>query len=85
MINERHPARDGFDGEIHLPESIDREFLSAALQYAIENKVEFGMFRDDGKIILAFNGGDEEYMPSRWRDRRWHIGLEPHRDGGDDD
>jgi hypothetical protein len=35
-----------FDAEIHLPDDISREFLSAALLSAIDNKVDFGLFHD---------------------------------------
>ncbi|MBY2924452.1 hypothetical protein HF259_23925 [Rhizobium leguminosarum] len=65
-----------FDAEVHLPADISCEFLSAALLWAIDNKVDFGLFHEAGKIIIAHSGGDEIYLPSRWSDKRWHIGLE---------
>ncbi|MGV4797431.1 hypothetical protein ACS4RS_033480 (plasmid) [Rhizobium sp. F40D2] len=68
--------RGNFDAEVHLPADISREFLSAALLWAIEHKVDFGLFHEAGKIIIAHFGGDEIYLPSRWSDKRWHIGLE---------
>ncbi|MEX2697503.1 hypothetical protein [Rhizobium mongolense] len=68
--------RSSFDAEVHLPKEISREFLSAALLWAIDNKVDFGLFHEAGKIIIAHFGGDEIYLPSRWSDKRWHIGLE---------
>jgi hypothetical protein len=74
--SHRNPLREHFDGEVHLPETISKEFLSAALLWAIENKVEFGVFHEPKKIVIAFFGGDEQYLPSRWSDKRWHIGLE---------
>ena len=68
--------RGSFDAEVHLPKEISREFLSAALLWAIDNKVDFGLFHEDDKIIIAHFGGDEIHLPSRWSDKRWHIGLE---------
>jgi hypothetical protein len=68
--------REPFDGEIHLPATISKEFLSTALLWAIENEVEFGIFREPDKIVIAYFYGDEEFLPSRWSDRRWHIGEE---------
>ncbi|GAJ95634.1 hypothetical protein [Rhizobium rhizogenes] len=68
--------RSSFDAEVHLPKEISREFLSAALLLAIDNKVDFGLFHEGDKIIIAHFGGDEIYLPSRWSDKRWHIGLE---------
>ena len=68
--------RGSFDTAVHLPADISREFLSAALLWAIESKVDFGLFHEAGKIIIAHFGGDEIYLPSRWSDKRWHIGLE---------
>lgn len=65
-----------FDAEVHLPTDISPEFLSAALLWAIQNKVDFGLFHEADRIIIAHFGGDEIYLPSRWSDRRWHIGLE---------
>ncbi|WP_041699184.1 hypothetical protein [Allorhizobium ampelinum] len=73
---QRNPIRDGFDAEIHLPSTISKEFLSAALLWAIENKAEFGVFHDPQQIVFAFLGGHSHYMPSRWSDKRWHIGRE---------
>lgn len=71
-------VREDFDAEVHLPANISREFLSAALLRAIENKVDLGLFHEANKIIIAHFGGDEIYLPSRWSDKRWHIG---HEDG----
>lgn len=68
--------RGHFDAEVHLPADISREFLSTALLWAIDNKVDFGLFHEPGKIIIAHFGGDETYLPSRWSDKLWHIGLE---------
>ncbi|NKL23566.1 hypothetical protein [Rhizobium leguminosarum] len=68
--------RRNFDAEVHLPADISREFLSAALLWAIDNKVDFGLFQEANEIIIAHFGGDEIYLPSRWSDKRWHIGLE---------
>lgn len=68
--------RHNFDAEVHLPADIPREFLSAALLFAIENKVDFGLFHAVDRIIIAHFGGDEIYLPSRWSDKRWHIGVE---------
>ncbi|KEA03065.1 MULTISPECIES: hypothetical protein [Rhizobium/Agrobacterium group] len=68
--------RGNFDAEVHLPADISREFLSAALLWAIDNKVDFGLFHEGDKIIIAHFGGDEIYLPSRWSDKQWHIGLE---------
>ncbi|MBB4581557.1 hypothetical protein GGE45_003905 [Rhizobium aethiopicum] len=68
--------RGNFDAEVHLPADISREFLSTALLCAIENRVDFGLFHEAGKIVIAHFGGDEIYLPSRWSDKRWHIGLE---------
>ncbi|MBY5503474.1 hypothetical protein HFO82_33445 [Rhizobium leguminosarum] len=65
-----------FDAEVHLPADISREFLSAALLWAVDNKVDFGLFHEASEIIIAHFGGDEIYLPSRWSDKRWHIGLE---------
>ncbi|MCA2380120.1 hypothetical protein ATU3C_25625 [Agrobacterium genomosp. 3 str. RTP8] len=77
--------RGNFDAEVHLPADISREFLSAALLWAIDNKVDFGLFHEAGKIIIAHFGRDEIYLPSRWSDKRWHIGLEGNErfDSGD--
>ncbi|MBY3252201.1 hypothetical protein HFO14_28640 [Rhizobium laguerreae] len=77
--------RRNFDAEVHLPADISREFLSAALLWAIDNKVDFGLFHEAGRIIIAHFGGDEIYLPSRWSDKRWHIGLEGNEpfDSGD--
>lgn len=68
--------RGSFDAEAHLPADISRDFLSAALDWAIANKVDFGLFHEAGEIIIAHFGGDEIYLPSLWSDKRWHIGLE---------
>lgn len=68
--------RSSFDAEVHLPKEISREFLSAALLWAIDNKVDFGLFHEADKIIIAHFGGDEINLPFRWSDKRWHIGLE---------
>jgi len=68
--------RRNFDAEVHLPADISREFLSAALLWAIDNKVDFGLFQEADEIIIAHFGGDEIYLPSRWSDKRWHTGLE---------
>ncbi|MBY3033632.1 hypothetical protein HF265_31875 [Rhizobium leguminosarum] len=68
--------RHNFDAEVHLPFDIPREFLSAALLFAIDNKVDFGLFHEADRIIIAYFGGDEIYLPSRWSDKRWHIGVE---------
>lgn len=68
--------RANFDAEVHLPAEISREFLSAALLWAIENKVDCGLFHGADEIIIAHFGGDEIYLPSRWSDKRWHIGVE---------
>ncbi|MBY5378960.1 hypothetical protein [Rhizobium leguminosarum] len=68
--------RGNFDAEVHLPADISRAFLSAALLWAIENKVDFGLFHEAGKITISYFGGDENYLPSRWSDKRLHIGLE---------
>lgn len=68
--------RSSFDAEVHLPKEISREFLSTALLWAIDNKVDFGLFHEAGKIIIAHFGGDEIHLPSRWSDKRWHFGLE---------
>ncbi|WP_245269812.1 hypothetical protein M728_005364 (plasmid) [Ensifer sp. WSM1721] len=35
-----------FDAEVHVPGDISREFLSAALLYAIDHKAEFGLFHE---------------------------------------
>ncbi|MBX4899725.1 MULTISPECIES: hypothetical protein [Rhizobium] len=68
--------RSSFDAEVHLPADMSREFLSAALLWAIDNKVDFGLFHEACKIIIAHFGGDEIHLPSRWSDKQWHIGLE---------
>lgn len=68
--------RRNFDAEVQLPAEISREFLSAALLWATEKKVDFGLFHEADKIIIAHFGGDEVHLPSRWSDKRWHIGLE---------
>ncbi|AUW47685.1 hypothetical protein [Rhizobium leguminosarum] len=68
--------RRNFDAEVHLPADISRKFLSAALLWAVDNKVDFGLFHEASEIIIAHFGGDEIYLPSRWSDKRWHIGLE---------
>ncbi|MGR9209450.1 hypothetical protein ACU8OG_36930 (plasmid) [Rhizobium leguminosarum] len=68
--------RRNFDAEVHLPADISREFLSAALLWAVDNKVDFGLFHEASEIIIAHFGGDEIYLPSQWSDKRWHIGLE---------
>ncbi|MGZ2384584.1 hypothetical protein [Rhizobium leguminosarum] len=68
--------RHNFDAEVHLPADIPREFLSAALLFAIDKKVDFGLFHQAERIIIAYFGGDEIYLPSRWSDKRWHIGVE---------
>ncbi|PDS63012.1 hypothetical protein CO653_24335 [Rhizobium anhuiense] len=68
--------RRNFDAEVHLPADISHEFLSAALLWAIDNKVDFGLFQEADEIIIAHFGGDDIYLPSRWFDKRWHIGLE---------
>ncbi|WP_246740166.1 hypothetical protein, partial [Rhizobium anhuiense] len=68
--------RRNFDAEVHLPADISREFLSAALLWAVDNKVDFGLFHEASEIIIAHFGGDEIYLPSRWSDKRWHTGLE---------
>lgn len=71
-----NPLREHFDGEVRLPATISKEFLSAALLFAIENNVEFGVFHEPKKIVIAFFGGDEQHLPSRSSDKRWHIGQE---------
>jgi hypothetical protein len=79
--------RRNFDAEVHLPAEISREFLSAALLWAIENKVNFGVLHEADQIMIAHFGGDEIHLPSRWSDSRWHIGLEdrePFFDPGED-
>ena len=76
QLNWLESLRRNFDAEVHLPADISREFLSAALLRAIDNKVDFALFHEAGKIIIAHFGGDETYLPSRWSDKRWHIGLE---------
>lgn len=68
--------RRNFDAEVHLPADISREFLSAVLLWAIDNKVDFGLFHEADEIIIAHFGADEIYLPSRWSDKRWHIGPE---------
>ena len=62
--------RRNFDAEVHLPADISREFLSAALLWAIDNKVDFGLFHEADKIIIAHFGGDEINLPFRWSDKR---------------
>lgn len=74
--DDRQAARAFFDVEVHLPVGIDKAFLSAALLYAIENKVEFAVFHEPGKIVIAYDPANTEFMPSRWSDKRWHIGSE---------
>lgn len=74
--DDRQGARTFFDVEVHLPVGIDKAFLSAALLYAIENKVEFAVFHEPGKIVIAYDPAGTEFMPSRWSDKRWHIGSE---------
>lgn len=76
LLNWLESLRRHFDAEVHLPADISREFLSAALLWAIDNKVDFGLFHEADQIIIAHFGGDEIYLPSRWSDKRWHIGLE---------
>ncbi|WP_244563706.1 hypothetical protein [Ensifer aridi] len=71
------PARAMFDAEIHLPASIDRQFLAVVLVAAAEKKVDFGLFHEEGKIIIAHYGGDEDHLPSLWSDGCWHFGREP--------
>ncbi|WP_454858542.1 hypothetical protein [Rhizobium binxianense] len=86
-LDDRDDARRGYDVEIHLPARIDRTFLAAALLHAIDNKVAFAVFHEKNKIVIGYDPADEDYMPSRWSDRRWHIGRED-RDPGffpDDD
>ena len=68
--------REPFDGEIHLPATISKEFLSTALLWAIETKVEFGVFHEPDTIVIAHFFGDEQFLPSRRTDKRWQIGLE---------
>ncbi|WP_246763635.1 hypothetical protein [Rhizobium sp. 007] len=41
-----------FDAEVHLPTDISPEFLSAALLWAIQNKVDFGLFHEADRIII---------------------------------
>ncbi|MGO7042125.1 hypothetical protein ACCS60_27635 [Rhizobium acaciae] len=72
----RNSVREDFDAEVHLPAKISKEFLSAALLWAVKNEVEFGIFHEPNKIVISFLGGDEHFMPSRWSDKRWHIGEE---------
>lgn len=69
-------ARGYFDGEVHLPVTVSKEFLTKALQYLVEKKVEFGLFHDLNKIVIAHFGGDEDHLPSLWSDGYWRIGRE---------
>ncbi|WP_244489901.1 MULTISPECIES: hypothetical protein [unclassified Rhizobium] len=62
--------RSSFDAEVHLPKEISREFLSASLLWAIDNMVDFRLFHEGDKIVIAHFGGDEIYPPSRWSDKR---------------
>ncbi|WP_246798868.1 hypothetical protein [Rhizobium leguminosarum] len=55
--------RRNFDAEVYLPADIWRESLSAALLWASDNKVDFGLFHEGGAIIIAHFGGDEIYLP----------------------
>ncbi|MGO6851503.1 hypothetical protein ACCS68_13980, partial [Rhizobium beringeri] len=75
-----HPPfrRQGHRGPSNFPcaASGTEKIGSSALIWAIDNKVDFALFHEAGKIIIAHFGGDEIYLPSRWSDKRWHIGLE---------
>ena len=55
QANWLETLRGSFDAEVHLPTDISREFLSAALDWAIANKVDFGLFHEAGKIILRIS------------------------------
>ncbi len=56
--------RSSFDAEVHLPKEISREFLSASLLWAIDNMVDFRLFHEGDKIVIAHFGGDEIYPPT---------------------
>lgn len=73
----RDPKRAGWDVEVHLPTRATPEFISGALLHLIENKIEFGIFYEGGKVVIAHEPGDERYVPSRWSDGSWRIGPEP--------
>jgi len=36
------------------------------LQHLIGKKVEFGLFHDPDRIVIAHFGGDEDHLPSLW-------------------
>ncbi|MCV9947571.1 hypothetical protein [Rhizobium sp. BT-175] len=48
--------RGNFDAEVHLPTDISREFLSAALLWASDNKVAFGLFHEAGRSFSRILG-----------------------------
>ncbi|MCW5712353.1 hypothetical protein WMC41_31145 (plasmid) [Shinella yambaruensis] len=83
-IDDRDPKRAAWDVEVHLPTRATPEFISGALLHLIENKIEFGIFYESGKVVIAYEPGDDPHVPSRWSDGSWRIGPEPF-DGDDGD
>ncbi|WP_064697389.1 hypothetical protein [Rhizobium aegyptiacum] len=69
-------VREYFDGEVHLPATVSKEFLAEVLQHLIGKEVEFGLFHDPDRIVIAYFGGDEDHLPSLWSDGYWRIGRE---------
>lgn len=77
FIDDRDPKRAVWDAEVHLPTRATPEFISAALLHLIENKIEFGIFYEGGKVVISYEFGNDPYVPSMWSDRSWRIGHEP--------
>lgn len=76
-VDDRDPKRAAWDAEVHLPTRATPEFISAALLHLIENKIEFGIFYEGGKVVIGYEFGNDPYVPSMWSDRSWRIGHEP--------
>lgn len=68
--------REYFDGEVHLPTTVSKDFLTKALLHLVEKNVEFGLFHDPDTFVIAHFGGDEDHLPSLWSDGYWRIGRE---------
>ena len=75
--DDRDPKRAVWETAVHLPKRATPEFISAALLHLIENKIEFGIFYEGDKVVIAYEFGDDPYVPSRWSDGSWRIGHEP--------
>ena len=72
---EHMPGCD-FIAAVRFPAWTTKAFLMAALEHAIDNKVEFGLYFGPDGTFIAHSGGAEAHLPSRWSDGSWRIGIE---------